>query len=253
MSSIYYSDDSVTLHHADMREVLPAVGPVDAIITDPPYGVTSLAWDRWPEDWPGLAAQVTNSMWCFGSLRMFLEHVAEFDDWKLSQDIVWEKPAGSGWATDRFMRVHEQAVQFYRGDWSGLRHETPRLPRAGSSKNWRASGAPQAGRSAHRGEIGPRNGYHDDGTRLARSVVPCPQVRYGHHRTQKPLSLLELLIRYSVPEGGLMCDPFAGSGSTLLAARLLGRLAVGIEADEQHCEAAARRLAEPDLFKGVAA
>src|SRR3546814_7972972 len=57
-----------------------------------------LAWDRWPDGWPALAAKVASSMWCFGSMRMFLDRAPEFADWKLSQDYVWEKHNGSGFA-----------------------------------------------------------------------------------------------------------------------------------------------------------
>jgi site-specific DNA-methyltransferase (adenine-specific) len=153
--SIYYSDATVTLHHGDMRDILPTLPSVDAIITDPPFGETALPWDSWPHGWPALAARHTNCLWYFGSLRMFTTHWPEFTDWRLAQDIIWEKPNGSGWTTDRFKRVHEQVVHLYRGNWSELRHETPRLPRTGPPKAWRASGAPQAERGSHRGAIGP--------------------------------------------------------------------------------------------------
>lgn len=92
MPESYYADDQVTLYLGDMRELLPELGTrADCIVTDPPYGETSLAWDRWPKGWPALAATAASSMWCFGSLRMFLDRAPEFAEWKLSQDVVWEK------------------------------------------------------------------------------------------------------------------------------------------------------------------
>lgn len=62
------------------------------------------------------------------------------------------------------------------------------------------------------------------------------------HPTEKPLGILAPLIAYACPADGLVVDPFAGSGSTLDAARQSGRRAIGIEAREEYCEAAARRL-----------
>ena len=106
----YWSDETCALYLGDCREILPALGvTADCIVADPPYGETSLAWDRWPDGWLDAAAGVTSSLWCFGSLRMFLERVGEFTGWRLSQDVIWEKHNGSGpTMPDRFQRVHEQ-------------------------------------------------------------------------------------------------------------------------------------------------
>lgn len=241
----YYEDDHVRLYHGDMRQLLPELGlQADCIVTDPPYGETSLEWDRWPTGWPTLVASVASSMWCFGSMRMFLGRALEFADWKLSQDIVWEKHNGSGFARDRFRRVHETATHWYRGDWSAVHHDVPRYPAEFDPKDRSVSAS--AARVPHTGTIGAHR-YEDDGLRLARSVHRHPSVRGGLHPTEKPLPVLARLIAYACPEGGLVLDPFAGSGSTLDAARQAGRRAVGIEARADYCEAAARRLSHLTL------
>jgi site-specific DNA-methyltransferase (adenine-specific) len=243
MSAPYYADDTVTLYHGDMREVLPQLDlQPDCVVTDPPYGETSLTWDRWPDGWIRHAADAASSMWCFGSLRMFGVHFAEFLEvgWTFSQDIVWEKHNGSGFLADRFRRVHEHAVHWYRGPWSEIHHVVPTTPDATARQVRRKT------RPAHMGDI-QRGSYtsEDGGPRLARSVL---SVRSMHgsalHPTEKPGGILTPLIEYACPPGGVVLDTFAGSGSTAVAARLIGRRAVLIEADERYCELIATRLAQ---------
>jgi site-specific DNA-methyltransferase (adenine-specific) len=240
----YYADDSVTLWHGDMREVLPALEvTADCVVTDPPYGETSLSWDRWPDGWPGLLVEAARSMWCFGSMRMFLDRRDDFGGWKLSQDVVWEKHNGSGFAADRFKRVHEFAVHWYRGDWTSIAHNAPTEQVDERRRELRRQALTPHAHGSHGG-----SGYAYDGIRLMRSVL---RVRSMHgraeHPTEKPVGILVPLIEYACPPGGLILDPFAGSGSTAVAARLTGRRAVLIEADERYCEVMTRRLAQDVL------
>ncbi|HEX6433469.1 MAG TPA: site-specific DNA-methyltransferase [Gemmatimonadales bacterium] len=241
----YYCDDRVALYHGRMEDVLPRLGiQADLIIADPPYAVTHLVWDRWPDGWPTLLAGYGRSMWCFGSLRMFLDRRDEFAGWQLAQDVVWEKHNGSGFSTDRFKRVHELVTHWYRGSWSDIHHETPREP---STTGARKGPVHRAAATPHAGEIGTST-YIDDGLRLARSVVRV-QSMHGRavNETQKPEGIVEPLIRFGCPPGGLVLAPFAGSGTDLVAARNLGRRAIGIEMREQQCELAARRLSQDCL------
>ncbi len=259
MKPYFDSGDGVTLYHGRCEDVLPALGlTANLIVTDSPYGETSLQWDRWVDGWPALAATASASMWAFGSMRMFGEHWGEFTaaGWRMSQDVigrdeaggpvfgdvhvVWEKHNGSGFHADRFKRVHEHALHWYRGDWAATRHETPTTPDA------TARAVRRKERPTHTGEIADSTyTSHDGGPRLMRSVM---RVRSMHGRaispTEKPLGLLTPLIEYACPPAGLVLDLFAGSASTLLAARLCGRRAVGIEADEAQIEKAARRLSQ---------
>lgn len=248
----YYSDDRVSLYLGDMREVLPTLGiQADAVVTDPPYGEVELSWDRWPDGWPALVAKHTTSMWCFGSMRMFGTRWAEFTEagWRFSHDIVWQKHTGSGFLTDRFRRHHEQAAHWYRGSWKAAHKDVPRVP-----SGLPIYAKPRSGtRGAPHTNSVAEGAWVDDGTRLMGSVIAAKSLRgKAIHPTEKPGQVLEPLIRYACPEGGMVLDPFAGSASTLYTARMLGRRAVGIEANEEYCERAAKRLSTPDLFGGAA-
>lgn len=243
MSTPYYQDEQVTLHLGDWRESIPADYTADLILTDPPYGETSLAWDRWPTGWPALAARHARSMWCFGSMRMFLDRRDDFAGWRLSQDVVWEKHNGSGFHTDRFRRVHEHALHWYLGDWAELHHATPtagedrRQQRISRGKTPHLSGGGGAGLIS--------------GKALARSVLYVPSMHgKAINETEKPVPLLEPLIAYACPPDGTVLDLFAGSGSTLIAARNLGRKGVGYEIREEQAEKTALRLSQGVLDIG---
>ncbi len=248
----YYEADGVTIYHGDCREVMLAVlDQVDAIVTDPPYGDTSLTWDRMTEGWVPIAAAYARSLWCFGSLRSILATHDEFEEagWRYAQEVVWEKHTGSGFNADRFRRVHEIAVHWYRGEWSSLHRDVPvtRLYGPGEAKVVKRTAQP-----AHTGSIGQGPTYVSDGTRLERSVIRS-RSEHGRalHPTQKPTGILRPLIAYSCPPEGVVLDCFAGSGSTLVAAHEIGRRAIGIELDERYCEVAARRFDQAAMDVGA--
>lgn len=245
----FYTDASVTLYRGDALELLMKLPQADAIVTDPPYGETALQWDVWPVGWPARAAQVAPQVWCFGSMRMFMDKGDDFRGagWKLAQDIVWEKHNGSGFDADRFKRVHELALHFYQGEWAELHREPQKV--AGEARPSARIKTREAGQ--HRGEIGAK-GYEYGEDRMQRSVIFARSCHgYAVHPTQKPEDIVAPLVQYSVPPGGLVIDPFAGSGTTLLVARKTGRRAIGIEAREDYCQAIAKRLAQVDLFADV--
>ncbi len=242
----YYVDESVTLYHGDCREVVPALGvTVDCIVADPPYGETSLTWDRWPDDWPTAISGAAKSMWCFGSMRMFLQQRDQFVFWHLSQDVVWEKQQGIGLAADRFRRVHEHALHWYRGSWNEQHHDTPRDAVAGVTRSGNRSAAGPGWQGERGASIDTR-----DGSALLRSVLKVRNMNgRALHPTEKPVGILDPLIRYACPPRGTVLDPFAGSGSTAEAARLTGRKAVLVEADERYCELIAKRMSQGVLVE----
>lgn len=242
MTDPYYSDDQVELYLGDCRDVVPALGlAADLVLTDPPYGETTYKWDQWVPEWPSLAASIATSMWSFGSMRVFTEHWTEFRDWTFSQDVVWEKHNGSSGKRDRFNRVHENAVFFYRGRWAETYHVPPTTADAVKRTVHQGSKAVH-----HQGRWGAGS-YTSErgGPRIMRSVIFMRSMHgRGIHGTEKPTGLLEPLLTYACPLGGLVVDLFGGSGSTLEACKRTGRRGIAIEGDEAIAERAARRLAQ---------
>jgi site-specific DNA-methyltransferase (adenine-specific) len=242
---VAFKDDLVTLYQGDCLGALSLCADADVVLADPPYGDTSLQWDVQVRGWPSAIAAAckrSTSLWCFGSLRMFMSCVADFADWSMSQEIVWEKHNGSSFHNDRFKRVHELAVMFYRvgTPWADVYHNPVHIMDATKRTVRRKQRPPHTGHT----ETGSYTS-EDGGPRLMRSVLKVRSCHgFGVHPTQKPEGIIEPLLQYSCPDGGLVFDPFAGSGTSLAVARRLGMRAVGVEIDPAHCEAARERLGQ---------
>lgn len=248
---------TVTILTGDCREVLRTLpeASVDCVIADPPYQQTSLAWDRWPDGWPAAVRRVlkpTGSMWCFGSLRMFTERWSDFAGWRMAQDIVWEKHNGSSFHSDRFRRVHEQAVHFYRNDapWAEV-YKAKVVTLDAVKKQVRRKRRP-----AHMGHIEAMPYTSEDGGPRLQTSVIFARSEHGRavHPTQKPLAIIEPLLQASCPPGGTVLDPFLGSGTTAVACALRGLSCIGIEARPDYAAIARERInREAGLFAPVAA
>ena len=231
----------------DCRILMPNLKPFDLIIADPPYSETSLSWDKKVEGWLPLAAEAlkpTCSIWVFGSMRFLMEIGPDVKKagLRLAQDIVWEKHNGAGFQNDRFKKVHEHAVHLYRLDspWKQIYNDVQ------ITNDARARTVRQKTRPPHMGDIG--EGHYvsvDGGPRIRRSVIYLPSCHgYAIHPTQKHVELLEILIRTSCPEGGLVGDWFDGSGSAGEACACSDRKYIGCEKDADMVLKANARLGE---------
>lgn len=240
-------------HAGDCRHAMKAwpTAAADACITDPPYGDTSLDWDKRCAGWMAEVARVLKpaaSVWVFGSMRYLASMFAEMEaaGFRYAQDIVWEKHNGSGFHADRFRRVHEHAVQFYRGAWGDV-FNSPQYTNDATARTVRRKARP-----AHTGNIGAAHYVSQDGgPRLQRSVVYA-RSEHGRalHPTQKPLEVVALLIKTSVPPGGIVLDPFLGSGTTALAAEQLGARWAGCERDPHYLEVVDTRMKQIPIPTG---
>lgn len=229
----------------DCRLLMQGQAPFDMILAAPPYGDTSPGWERHVENWFAPACDTlarSGSFWLFGSLRSLLAVAREFVGVGLryAQEIVWEKQNGSAFHADRFKRVHEPAVQFTRAAaWVDIYNDVQTTPDA------TARPARCKHRPPHTGRIDA--GYYvsqHSGPRLMRSVIYARNC-HGRaiHPTEKPVGLLEILIRTSCPPGGFVGDWFAGSAALGEACRATGRRHLGHKIDATMARRARDRIA----------
>lgn len=223
--SVYYEDDLVQLYHGDCREVTAWL-EADVLVTDPPYGVS---WGA-----GGQRAGVDTSGW-----------VVEIAG---DRDVQMRDAVLKMWGS-------RPAVVF--GSWRAVRppHVRARLVWHKASKNPGVGTADLPWYSVDeevyilgRGFVMDRPHPNVITTHERRDGAHGATAKIGHP-TPKPQVLMEHLLARTPP--GTIADPFAGSGSTLVAAKQLGRRAIGIEIDERYCEIAARRLAQDTLFGEV--
>jgi DNA modification methylase len=207
-SKPYYQDEAVTIYHADCRDVLPTLEPVDLVLTDPPYGIFKEAitrgfmvdrsgqdateWDTKPSPETLLLALsfATHSVvWGYNYMADILGTCAA--------PFVWDKQTGANYFADgelAWTSFSTGTLRIFRHQWCG------------------------AFKASERG---------------IRSL----------HPTQKPVALMRWCIERT-PLADTILDPFMGSGTTLRAAKDLGRKAIGIEVEERYCEIAAKRMSQ---------
>lgn len=212
----YYAADGVTLYLGDCRDVTAWLG-ADVLVTDPPYGMAYYKHSR----------AGTN-----GAVEVAGDTSTETRDAALA---LWgDRPAmvfGS-WRNER--PACEQVLIWDKGEEAAMGH--PVFFSAHEEVYVRGTGW-----------VGPRR----PNVIRVRGLARGGSIRKGlEHPTPKPVSLMELLLAHCPP--GVIADPFAGSGATLIAARALGRQCIGVEIDERHCEVIASRLAQGDMFGGAA-
>ena len=252
MSSMepYYADDAVTLYHADFRE-LPGLEPAAAAVTSPPYNA-GVAYDGHdddlgPEEYAELAGAAA------GTLRASLAEAngRAFVNVGVAVVALWLeilRVAGFAGSTMVCWDYGLAPADTAWGSWRSpaaphLRYGFEPVICAWTHK-WRRR-AP-AGFERWRDELG---GWESLCKNLWR-IPPGASTGAGHPAVM-PLALATAAIRLSTWPGETVLDPFAGTGTTLLAAKLLGRQAVGVELSERYCELAAARLSQGVLALDV--
>ena len=223
---------------------------VDAIITDPPYGTTACKWDSvipFDEMWLRLNKLIKEdgAIVLFGS-EPFSSALRMSNIRKYKYDWIWEKPNGTNFISVKYQpfRVHEQIMVFGDGAITYVKNgkNMKYNPQKTEGKPYTAKTGNAERRSVHR-EGSDMSGYTtvNDGTRMPRSVQKFNTDK-GFHPTQKPVELMEYLIKTYTNEGDTVLDFTMGSGSTGLACKNTGRHFIGIELDEDYFKIAKERI-----------
>jgi DNA modification methylase len=217
----YYDHGGIQIYHGDCRDVLPNI-VADVLVMDPPYGIdyaSGMTGHHGGTALPGIAGDADTS------LRDAV--LAWWGDRPALVFGTWKRPRPVGC---RAVLVWDKGEHVGMGDLS--------LPWKPNTEEVYVLG---------RGFAGHRGGS------VLRSVAAVTWNSVGHgryHPHEKPVPLMrELIVKCP---SGLVVDPFAGSGSTLRAAKDAGRRAIGIEIEERYCEIAAKRLAQEALLLEVA-
>lgn len=248
----YYEDEWVTLYHGDCTQLLPTLGPIEHVITDPPYSehVHGAARRRnitYRDRGARYGADTRRKVDLgFGHItpelrRMCSEQFARIAQrWVLAFSDIESAPlwrddleaAGMDYVrTGAWIKIG--STPQFSGDRPAVGFETITICHPKGRKRWNGGG------------------------KHAVWSVPIVLDRGANgarlHTTQKPIQLMQSLVDMFTDHGETILDPFAGSGTTLVAAKSLGRKAIGIEAEERYCEVSAQRLRQEVLDFGGAA
>ena len=248
----YYKNDLVTLYQGDCLEVMEELDETfDACITDPPYGTTECAWDTaipFIPMWTQLERLVKHGgAICLFGTEPFSSALRMSNPSKFRYDWIWDKNHGVNFAQAPYMplKVHEIISVFSDGTIAQNSKVRMVYNPQGTVECEMAMRGKLA--SGHRVNRSVQKGYTQRRTNYPKSILHF-KYTYGLHPTQKPVGLMEYLVKTYTDEGGLVLDFTAGSGSTGLACMHAGRSCVLIEKEEMYCEVIRERL-ENDSFQ----
>ena len=233
MPTPYYQDETVTIYHGDCREVLPHIA-ADTLITDPPYAVNT-AGEMLGFVSPNWAEKATHS-------RGYADHdpavFARLMDeaFSLAYSILPDNSTHAAFCGNR--TFHQMVTSAENAGFLPLDVLVFASQGVAKSTSTLAPGHEIASliRKGGPSQINP------DWTRSNRYDIPKPRRMESGHVTSKPVAWMRPLVDMLSTRGGTVLDPFMGGGTTLIAARELGRHSIGIEQDEAYCEIAARRM-----------
>ena len=222
---------------------------IDHVITDPPYGTTSIEWDNVVDFnlmWEQFARIVKpkGNIVIFGSQPFSAQLICSKLDW-FRYEVIWNKnKCGSpGLAKKRVMKVHENIMVFSQKPGSIY---NPQMEEGEPYKRESKNPEGYVGRkNDHKYGLKPRKGFENKGTRYPKSILNISRdfsAQQQVHPTQKPVPVMEWLVKTYSNENETILDPFMGSGPTGIACAKLNRDFIGIELEEEYFSIAKDRI-----------
>ncbi len=263
----FYHDSGavVTVYHADYRDVLPTLpdSSIALTVTSPPYDALRTYEGAWSIDLPRLASDLLRVTMDGGvavlvmqdaSVRFartgttFRTAVAWMDaGWRLFDCLIWAKNGRPGpWFAGRFRTDHEFMLALFKGDRPRRFDKEPlKIPNPSAGMPATATVRCSDGSLRHGSRI-PQQATKCRGTIWRYPTSGTWGAEYDRRKFRHPATFPDALaadfIRCFTDPGDLVLDPFLGSGSTLVAAKKLGRHGIGIDVAEPYCELAVERL-----------
>lgn len=242
----YYQDEFVQLFNANCFDILPNIEEkVDLFICDPPYNLVRCSWDSHIIDlellWKELhKAGHTNTAFVFTGAQPFTSKLVASNYKEFKQELIWRKTMGTGHMNCKRMALknHENILIFY----SRPPVYNPQMTTG--HKPYTATNKPDLTRVYGKSKVNTT--VNTTGDRYPLSVLDFKYDTKRYHPTQKPVALCEYMIKTYTNANMLMVDPFAGAGSSLVAAKRLQRRSIGIELDTNYCDIIVERLKNVD-------
>lgn len=245
---------SITIQHADFLQQVDLIADdsVDLIIADPPYGLgkdfgndsdrqTGQQFLDWSMQWLDCAIpklKSTGSLYVFASWQ-YSPELFSFLKTRLTMinEIIWDRRVPSmGGGTRRYSSVHDNIGLFVKSKQYYFDLDAVRIPYDEATKKARS-------RSIFVGKKWLEVGYNPkDIWSIAR--LHRQHAQRADHPTQKPLEMIERMVLASSPHGGLVLDPFAGSGTTAVACARLGRACLTYDINPEYVAIAQQRVAQ---------
>lgn len=235
---------TIELYNADCLEKMKDIpdGSMDLVLTDPPYGITSNKWDVLVDldIWWREAVRVCRGAIIVTASQPFSSVMVMSQSKIFRHEWIWQKNAGSNFANTirEPMKEHESVLVFSEGKWT---YNKQMQERAKSGKSRVKTPVKFETSSDNYREFERVETKTMPELRVPSSVQKFNRER-GLHPTQKPVALMEYLIKTYSNEGDTILDPFMGSGTTGVACKNLNRNFIGIELDETYFKIAKERI-----------